>query len=275
MGILTTDNILNIAETEIVKNIHWLTGSTYLLIVDPLDNRILWHLPLKSLYDFEKLLESSVDYKIGDNIVYAINKTYIDTTNKTVKKNPENTDFKLDTFFEALFNSFVFPESDNLPIKEGLKTLINNLIVQSATESSLPIGFIYVQFPFTDDPATLGMAGTWENITSQFNGAFFRAENRNINAGLLSEEFQVLQSAGLPNIKGTFGTVPTGEGYDSQNTGAFYFVEHTEESVDTWGPDNGHRSVYGFDASRYNSLYGSSNSVTPANYAIRIWKRVN
>lgn len=39
-----------------------------------------------------------------------------------------------------------------------------------------PVGYVYVQFPGTNDPATLGLPGTWQNISSKWAGRFFRAE---------------------------------------------------------------------------------------------------
>lgn len=68
---------------------------------------------------------------------------------------------------------------------------------------------------------------------------------------------------GLPNIKGTIGTLPTGAGYDTQNTGALYWVENTSTTSNTFGSNGGNRSIYGFDASRSSSIYGRSTTVQP------------
>ena len=48
-----------------------------------------------------------------------------------------------------------------------------------STSAAPPIGFVYIRFPGMDDPNTLFPGTTWENISSNFAGAFFRAEGGN------------------------------------------------------------------------------------------------
>lgn len=60
-----------------------------------------------------------------------------------------------------------------------IKPKIEELITLSATESSLPIGFTYIQFPYMPDPVSMGCAGTWEDISHKFDSTFLR-----INGGL-------------------------------------------------------------------------------------------
>ena len=69
-----------------------------------------------------------------------------------------------------------------------------------------------------------------------------------------------LVNAGLPNIKGTF---PATEGYDEALlTGPFY--THTYDNSSNNDNTQGNRDhTIGFDASRYNEIYGNSETVTP------------
>ena len=62
---------------------------------------------------------------------------------------------------------------------------------------------------------------------------------------------------GLPNITGRFGTVAWDDG---GCTGAFYGFERSPNAISNQG--QGDWRVY-FDASHSNSIYGSSNTVTP------------
>lgn len=48
-------------------------------------------------------------------------------------------------------------------------------LVSDIASAQLPIGFVYRQLSGTDDPDTLGMSGTWEDITDNYAGEFFRA----------------------------------------------------------------------------------------------------
>lgn len=51
-----------------------------------------------------------------------------------------------------------------------------------AGRSFLPVGFVYTQYPGKGSPLTLGLPGTWTNISSDFAGNFFRAEGGNASA---------------------------------------------------------------------------------------------
>ena len=75
--------------------------------------------------------------------------------------------------------------------------------------------------------------------------------------------------AGLPNIKGTF----TSGAYGNHGfSGAFYSNKTVGDSLDSGSYG---RTNSGFDASRSNSIYGSSDTVQPPAYVVHIWKRVS
>jgi hypothetical protein len=141
---------------------------------------------------------------------------------------------------------------------------------------SVPIGFIYTQYPNQQSPELI-FDGEWEDISADYAGAFFRAEGGD------SLAFGTKQSEGLPNIKGNVNVATWGR----QCGGAF--LDGGAES------DNAARSGSGsglggyrrnFDASAGEAttdgtirttplVYGKSDHVTPLNYAVRIWKRTN
>ena len=132
----------------------------------------------------------------------------------------------------------------------------------------LPVGFVYIQFPNQSAPGDI-LAGTWEEITSQYAGLFFRAEGGNANPFGSGT-----QAEGLPNITGRIG----GDRFGHLNTnyffseGCFYATNSGQTSA---REHSSHKSgVYvNLDASRSNSIYGASSHVTPVNTSIRIWKR--
>ena len=133
-------------------------------------------------------------------------------------------------------------------------------------KANVPLETSYVQLSNMPTPDTLYL-GTWEDVSADYDGAYLRV------LGTDSGDFGTLQAEGLPNISGKMGTVVTGSGYDSFNEGAFYWVRNTTTTDSTWGNSGGNRTIYGFDASRSNAIYGANEHVTPKAHAIKIWKR--
>ena len=131
----------------------------------------------------------------------------------------------------------------------------------SGSSGNAPIGSTYVQFSGCSDPTTL-FGGTWSNISSTYAGLFFRSE------GGSAATFGNNQNGGLPNIEGTTEQVAyTGA---KTGTGALSVVNIGRCSVS--GSDHTFNRLV-FDASLYNSLFGSSDEVRPINTTIRIWRR--
>lgn len=129
--------------------------------------------------------------------------------------------------------------------------------------SAPPLDFIYPQFKGEKDPNALFPGTTWENISNQHAGNFFRAE------GGAAAGFGGQQGGGLPNIT---GTLAIGEGAIWGNvSGAFYSVSGAafeDPGTGNYGAGSAH-----FSAQKSNSLYGASNEVRPVNETFRIWKR--
>ena len=91
------------------------------------------------------------------------------------------------------------------------------------------------------------------------------------------------ESAGLPNITGTFvpGTgahssdsmVYGGFGANSTGTGALFAGEYKSsgQSITTNSQGRYQSDLIGFDASRSSSIYGNSDTVTPENVSVRVF----
>ena len=77
------------------------------------------------------------------------------------------------------------------------------------------------------------------------------------------------QMEGLPNITGEFGLVR--DDYAITSKGAF----SVSRSYIGIGGSGGTTGNVTFDASQSNSIYGSSNHVTPYNATIKVWKRIS
>lgn len=161
---------------------------------------------------------------------------------------------------------------------------VTNDVKQELFDSVHPIGEVYVQYQGTSKPEDLynknGITSTWTEITSNYDGGFFRAYKSGSSGGF-SESSVTKQAEGLPNITGSAAGIATGSGFSG--TGAF--SESTKgSSFETWGSSSGNRSTFNFSAANGNSttpwggssgqkIYGNNSHVTPYNSAIKIWKR--
>ena len=140
-----------------------------------------------------------------------------------------------------------------------------NIVIPSA----MPVGAYVIQFSGMAAPADL-YGGTWENISAQFAGQFFRAEGGNAAA------FGQSQDCGAPNVYGDFTvcrSIDTLAWNLGQANGAFTMGSETSTvglsnySVATTG-----RPYAIFNLSSANTQY-TKNEVRPYNSTIRIWKR--
>ena len=163
-----------------------------------------------------------------------------------------------------------------LDILAKINQIIDNMVVSvngSGTDGNgninvaiIPVGTIYVQFAGQTDPTTL-FGGTWENISAQFAGKFFRCEGGNAAA------FGSSQNGGAPNIG---GYLDAGRSYMTDyNTGTGALRGARSVQTDWGGSGSGNAvtgSAFSFNASWSNGAY-NLNEFRPANYTIRIWKR--
>lgn len=134
--------------------------------------------------------------------------------------------------------------------------------------SAPPLDFIYPQFRGEKNPNALFPGTTWQNISNQHSGRFFRAEGED------AASFGSQQAGGLPNIRGYFQWATNPPSGEYTRSGAFY-GDGTARYISA---NDGGRYQYddmdvNFDASRSNSLYGAATEVRPINETFRIWKR--
>lgn len=124
-------------------------------------------------------------------------------------------------------------------------------------EPAVPIGFVYVQFPGEKSPQELFGCGTWQNITAQFPGAFFRAEGGNASAFGAGLQGMMIQSHGhSASFNSWVVTGGSGENRAHGGLSNSYFIT---------GLSSGIPAV---------SITATGGAETrPINYSIRIWKR--
>jgi len=62
-----------------------------------------------------------------------------------------------------------------IPSQNAVKRYVDNAI-QAAKNALWPVGSTYIQFPGDSSPSTLGLPGTWSNVSSELAGDFIRFE---------------------------------------------------------------------------------------------------
>ena len=136
----------------------------------------------------------------------------------------------------------------------------------------MPVGSVYVRFKGQPAPNTL-WGGTWQNISSQYAGEFFRAEGGD------AAPFGQSQAEGLPNITGQWYLSNCSSGKSFGGTGAgigsLRAVGKAEVSDLSVGSTLNIDYGLDLDASRSSNIYGKSNHNTPKNSTVQIWKRIS
>lgn len=72
-----------------------------------------------------------------------------------------------------------------------------------ANTGVFPIGSTYMQFPTKENPIELGFFGTWENISDEFPGDFFRAEGGNASSFESGQQTELIKNHTHPLFDGT------------------------------------------------------------------------
>lgn len=124
------------------------------------------------------------------------------------------------------------------------------------------VGFTYTQYPGMEDPSTLGWYGTWENISSQFAGDFFRAEGGEATAFGAGEQSDAFQAHGV-RINAAGGSSSGFLQTQSTNNGHYANTYYTRNSVYTDLRD----AVDDANPAR------TATETRPINRTIRIWRR--
>jgi hypothetical protein len=139
-------------------------------------------------------------------------------------------------------------EANNGIFKNLTAVTTNTFDIVSGGKGYLPIGFVYLQLRGQPDPNTL-FVGTWENISHQYSGLFFRVSGGNA-AAFGQDQGMNIQSHNHSYTKNNFAAL----WYDSGNQG---------------------RSALWGDLKNGSSSTGNTggNETRPVNSTIQIWKR--
>ena len=145
-------------------------------------------------------------------------------------------------------------------MNENQKKLIEAQNEKFNSISSVPLGFLYTQFPSQSKPEDLWPNTKWSEITSQYSGLFFRAEGGN------SAPFGQTQQANQSSISNAYYW---GFKYDSFGIGHSYTKE-TYLNQNQWAEieSGGATAVYLL------KFFTTDGEVRPKNTAIKIWKRI-
>lgn len=138
-----------------------------------------------------------------------------------------------------------------------VSTSVNNLLT-----SLYPVGSIYIGTQSTCPLATLISGSTWQLVAT--DRALWGGNGSNANSTI---------NAGLPNITGYFGSGCLMNWQESQYGGALYRGTQGTTPQNAGGTDGGTNGTIAFDASRSNSIYGSSSTVQPPAYRVNVWRR--
>lgn len=144
-------------------------------------------------------------------------------------------------------------------------------VKDTATQSDLidileqiyPVGSIYIGTQATCPMSSVITGSTWNLVAA--NRALWTGDGTNGNTTI---------AAGLPNITGrrdvvinTRATTQSGALYSENQMAGSGYAEYTS------GEQRFHASPLLFDASKSNSIYGSSNTVQPPSYVVNVWRR--
>ena len=125
-----------------------------------------------------------------------------------------------------------------------------------------PVGSIYQSTDPTSPAALFG--GSWEEIASE----------RVLMGASSTHAAGSTVKAGLPNLKGSFSGVASTAYPNLSNSGALSINTNNGGLAGYEGGSYGSNCTVSFDASKSNAIYGSSTTVQPAAYYVRIWHRV-
>ena len=125
-----------------------------------------------------------------------------------------------------------------------------------------PVGSIYIGTQSTCPLASLISGSQWQLVAQ--DRALWGGNGSNANSTI---------NAGLPNITGYFGSGCLMNWQESQYGGALYRGTQGTTPQNAGGTDGGTNGTIAFDASRSNSIYGSSSTVQPPAYRVNVWRR--
>jgi hypothetical protein len=186
--------------------------------------------------------------------------------------------------WNKLYNGYY--DTGDLVIFDEVKEKLLNTLLGQVANSIFPIGFVYHQFPNKEDPVTLGMYGTWTNISSEFAGDFFRAEGGDAAAFETHQDDAVLNHTHSTAIGSHSHTTVMGSHRHNMQYGPNTAYETwlatsaigrgSTGTVYTELTDLGTKTSNSPDLGTKTSGNPTNNATEnrPNNYAIRLWERV-
>ena len=146
-------------------------------------------------------------------------------------------------------------------VGSGLTVDADGRLSADSALAAYPVGSIY-QSTDPTSPAEL-FGGTWQKIAS----------DRVLMGASYAHAAGTTVEAGLPNIKGSFSGVASGQYPNLSNSGALS-ISRNESLAGYEGGSYGASCNVSLDASKSNAIYGRSSTVQPAAYYVHIWHRV-
>ena len=143
----------------------------------------------------------------------------------------------------------------------GLTVAADGTLSADSALAAYPVGSIYQSTDPTSPAALFG--GSWEEIASE----------RVLMGASSTHAAGSTVKAGLPNLKGSFSGVASGQYPNLSNSGALS-ISRNDSMAGYEGGSYGGICTVSFDASKSSSIYGASSTVQPAAYYVHIWHRV-
>lgn len=167
-----------------------------------------------------------------------------------------------------------------------------------------PVGSTYIQFPGKSDPGSLGLPGTWDNVSSEFAGDFFRAEggnaasfgngqsdqNESHDHHVDNHTHSIDHDHGMGNQNNNHdhdlkadendSTGHHARGTVAGHVGDTYYSHHNEGAGWITGNNSNHsHNVYAESGNSGGSTprvsHQGGNEARPVNQTVRIWERVS
>lgn len=126
-----------------------------------------------------------------------------------------------------------------------------------------PVGSLYIGTQ-SDCPLTTLISGSTWVLVAQ-DRALWGSDGTNANTTI---------AAGLPNITGNFGSGCL-MNWQGSTTGGALYRGSSGGGQNAGGTDGDTNGSINLDASRSNSIYGSSSTVQPPAYRINVWRRTS
>jgi len=144
-----------------------------------------------------------------------------------------------------------------MTMKKQLEEALDKMNSFKLKQDSVPTGFTYIQFSNQDDPMTTWPNTTWDDVTPDYGGVFFRAE------GGSSDVFGAEQNQSMPSL--------TVKQKNVKSPGCDSCTEKIGDVCDKKWIHTGSDKTSNNDIAL--NFCVSKEEVRPQNQAIKIWKK--